>query len=330
MNSLNQAWLCTCFSLAMCAPVSGENTRDFRLNYDVAISGVDPESTVRIWVPVPRSNEHQTVELLSDRKTYNCELTTEKKYGNRMFYVVQKSVRNVDLNFSYNIKRKEVLADDTSRNKSVLSAEERRTFLSANEKVPIVGRQLDLLKGLTFPEDAVGTARVLYNRVDEHVRYDKSSPGYGNGDVAWVCDSRFGNCTDFHSLFISWARSKNLPARFEIGFPLPAERGGGIISGYHCWATFFVAGKGWFPVDISEADKHPELKDYYFGNITENRVSFTTGRNIELVPQQAGPPLNYFVYPHVEVDGKLWPRERITLSVSYKDNVLDLQDNDAP
>ena len=36
------------------------------------------------------------------------------------------------------------------------------------------------------------------------------------GDVLWVCDSRFGNCTDFHSLFISWARAKGLPQRAVI------------------------------------------------------------------------------------------------------------------
>jgi hypothetical protein len=38
--------------------------------------------------------------------------------------------------------------------------------------------------------------------------------------------------------------------------------------------------KGWVPVDISEANRNPELKEYYFGNLTEDRVRFTTGRDI--------------------------------------------------
>jgi len=61
------------------------------------------------------------------------------------------------------------------------------------------------------------------------------------------------------------------------------------------------------------------MKDYYFGNLTENRVAFSVGRDIELVPRQNGKPLNYFVYPYVEVDGRVWPRDRIKLSLSYSD-----------
>ena len=104
--------------------------------------------------------------------------------------------------------------------------------------VPLVGKQLTLLDELPQVSEPLSVARALYDLVDDHVRYDKSKPGYGNGDVLWVCDSRFGNCTDFHSLFISLARARGLPARFEIGFPLPPARGQGPIGGYHCWAFF--------------------------------------------------------------------------------------------
>ena len=151
------------------------------------------------------------------------------------------------------------------------------------------------------------------------MKYDKSQPGYGNGDAVWACDSKTGNCTDFHSLFISLARSSSIPARFEIGFPLPNDKTAGTIGGYHCWAWFHADGKGWTPVDISEADKHPELKDYYFGKLSADRVSFSIGRDIVLVPKSDAKPLNYFVYPHVEVDGKPWPKEKIKMSFSFKD-----------
>jgi hypothetical protein len=33
-------------------------------------------------------------------------------------------------------------------------------------------------------------------------------------------------------------------------------------------------------------------------------VQFTMGRDITLSPPQQGQPLNYFVFPYVEVDGK--------------------------
>jgi hypothetical protein len=59
-------------------------------------------------------------------------------------------------------------------------------------------------------------------------------------------------------------------------------------------------------VDISEAWKAKEKADYFFGSVDANRVQFSTGRDITLSPKQDGAPLNYFVYPYVEVDGKVY------------------------
>jgi hypothetical protein len=79
-----------------------------------------------------------------------------------------------------------------------------------------------------------------------------------------------------------------------------------------------VDGKGWVPVDISEADKRPEMSDYYFGNLTAHRVTFTVGRDLTLVPKQAGPALNFFVYPHVEVDDEVWPKTKMDKRFTFE------------
>ena len=69
------------------------------------------------------------------------------------------------------------------------------------------------------------------------------------------------------------ARSQGIPARFEIGFPLPpADKHASEIAGYHCWAEFFARNTGWVPVDISEAWKAKEKSSYFFGSIDANRV----------------------------------------------------------
>ena len=112
-----------------------------------------------------------------------------------------------------------------------------------------------------------------------------------------------------------------IPAKFEIGFPLPDKRGAGDVAGYHCWAKFRPEGKGWIPVDISEANKHPEMRDYYFGNLTEDRVAFSTGRDLTLVPKQDGGPVNFLIYPYVEVDGKVWPQDRIEKQFSFQGRI---------
>ena len=81
--------------------------------------------------------------------------------------------------------------------------------------------------------------------------------GWGQGDIEWACDKRYGNCTDFHALFIGLLRASGIPARFSIGYAIPTGAGGDI-PGYHCWADFYVDGVGWFPVDASEAWKHKD------------------------------------------------------------------------
>jgi transglutaminase-like putative cysteine protease len=160
-------------------------------------------------------------------------------------------------------------------------------------------------------------ARALYDYTFTTMRYDKSGTGWGRGDAEWACDAKRGNCTDFHSLFASMARSQKIPTRFEIGFPLPQGKNSSEIPGYHCWAEFYDPQNGWVPIDISEAWKHPEKKDYFFGAHDVNRVQFSVGRDLLLSPQQKGEPLNYFVYPYVEIAGKKW--ENVANAFSFSD-----------
>ncbi|MGI4871325.1 MAG: transglutaminase-like domain-containing protein [Janthinobacterium lividum] len=148
-------------------------------------------------------------------------------------------------------------------------------------------------------------ARAIYEHVVGTMKYDKTGEGWGRGDIYYACDARRGNCTDFHAVFIGYCRAQGIPARFSIGLPLPAQRGKAEVKGYHCWAEFFTPATGWVPVDASEAAKDPTRRGYFFGAHDENRVEFTRGRDLVLTPKQAGEPLNYFVYPYAEADGKV-------------------------
>ena len=160
-------------------------------------------------------------------------------------------------------------------------------------------------------------ARAIYEKVVGMMRYDKAGTGWGRGDALFACDAKRGNCTDFHALVIGMARSVGIPARFAIGLPLPEGRGSGEIPGYHCWAELYVEGRGWVPVDASEASRHPSKRDYFFGHHDENRLEFSRGRDLQLVPPQQGPPLNFFVYPYAEVDGR--PHEDIDRQLQFRD-----------
>ncbi len=303
-------------------PATELTRRTIRFDYGATLVGLPPGKQVRVWLPVPKDSDHQQVEVIATHTPTVATINSESIYDNKILYFESSgpTTGTLAFNTSYRITRSEIRNSVNNRNVSPgITEAQLERFLAPSSKIPLDGKPLKLLEGIDLPTDTTALGRALYERVDDHVKYDKSKPGYGNGDVNWVCDSRFGNCTDFHSLFISLSRSRGVPARFEIGFPLPPERGAGSIGGYHCWAYFHTNERGWLPVDISEADKHPELKDYYFGNLTENRVTFSIGRDIDLVPKQDGEPLNYFVYPYVEVAGERLAKEQIKLSFSYED-----------
>ena len=322
--------ICIALSVGFVATLSADEqkskSRSFDFHYGATVTGLEPGKTVRVWVPLPSDSENQSAEIQSMATPGRAKIARDKKYQNRILYFEAQADEKGEIQFEnvYRIRRHEIRKRKTTNAKDENRLEEKlkQQFLRPNAKVPVDGRPLRLLEGLKFQteEDASErNVRLLYDRVLEHMNYDKSQPGYGNGDVIWACDSRTGNCTDFHSLFISLARSKQVPAKFEIGFPIPANQREGKIGGYHCWAHFHVDGSGWIPVDISEADKHPELEEYYFGNLTENRVGFSQGRDIELVPPQSGAPLNYFIYPYVEVDGNVWPKKTIETRFRFRD-----------
>ena len=100
--------------------------------------------------------------------------------------------------------------------------------------------------------------------------------------------------------------------------PAPAEMKNGSTTGYHCWSQFYLPAAGWVPIDASEAYKHPERREHFFGSQGADRIRFTTGRDLQLGPAQHSGPLNYFVYPHVEQGDAAW-KGPIAKTFSYRD-----------
>ena len=287
--------------------------RTFDFTYAATITGLRPSQRAQIWLPVPASDREQDGKLVTQELPGSHRFTQEARFGNHLAYIEASADRDgrIPLRLVYKVTRRETGEQADGQDASA--------WLTADTLVPVGGKAVELLRGKELPRDSMQLARLLYNIVDDHLQYRKDKPGWGRGDSEWACQSGFGNCTDFHSLFIALARSQKVPARFEIGFAIPAEHGSGKVAGYHCWARCKPAGHGWVPVDISEANVEPARRDYLFGHLDENRVMFSIGRDLILEPKQSGPPVNFLVYPYVEIDGQPWPADRIERAFSWVD-----------
>jgi transglutaminase-like putative cysteine protease len=296
-----------------------QESRHLAFHYAFTIKHLPEGKALRVWIPAAQSDVFQEVKLISAKGDLPLKRTRESKYGNEIWFAETTKITHPELHFDieYDVVRHErvALRPGAKVAPATLDETERKEDLAPDTLVPVSGLPADLAakvsQGKTDPLDK---ARAIYDYVFTTMRYDKSGSGWGRGDVLYACDAKKGNCTDFHSLFISMARSQGIPARFEIGFPLLSNQHSGEISGYHCWSDFYIDGQGWIPVDISEAWKHPEKRDYFFGSHDVNRVQFSMGRDLRLNPPQHGAPLNYFVYPYVEVDGQEYPNVSIAFS----------------
>ena len=315
---------------AVAIPAQAESPRTIGFSYAVEIGPfTGGEQPAQIFLPLAQTDEHQRVISREITASIPGVVQREERHGNSFWYaeLSEPDGKSVSVRVDYVIERRPWRREDLDRipDDATLSPTELRQlqqYLDSDRLVPVnhpvLAPALEEIRRTAPIDDKAKTARAIYDWLVDNLEYKKVGTGWGNGDTFWACSERYGNCTDFHSLFNALARSSNIPARFEIGFPIPADRGEGTISGYHCWAQFYLPGVGWIPIDASEAFKHPERRDDFYGGQGADRIRFTTGRDLDLGPAQTGEPLNYFVYPHVEIAGKVWkgPMEK---TFSYQD-----------
>ena len=273
---------------------------------------------VEVWIPLPSDGPYQHVSDVKVEAPAPYTIETDSA-GNRVAHFVLEGPgelgRDFEVKARYHVVRTEAVSGAL---KDRMPPSDPATYLVPNRLVPNSRRVKELSDRLAAGKtDATEKARAIYEYLVDNGTYDKTAPGWGKGDSERFCDVKKGNCTDFHSAFMALARAQGIPVRFFIGFPLKADKEG-TIPGYHCWAEYWT-GSVWAPVDASDAAKlrDPAKKAYLFGNLDADRFEITTGRDLTLSPPQKDGPLNFFIYPYVEVDGKTFAETKIRLE--YRD-----------
>ncbi len=310
-----------------CADARTPRERSFSFEYVAAVKNIPAGAKVlELWLPIPHNDPYQAIADLRIESSQPYRMHSAQ-YGNKMLNIEVKDPQpaGFTVTLSFKATRREHINPLVGQSHPTASPNEETDrdmarWLQPDRLVPLDDKiknwAVEVVEAAQAKTDLEKT-RAIYQHIVATVKYDKSGQGWGRGDIYYACDARRGNCTDFHAIFIGYCRALGIPARFAIGFPLPSERGAGEISGYHCWAEYYVKGLGWVPVDASEAAKDPQRRDYFFGAHDENRIEFTRGRDLTLTPKQKGDALNYFIYPYAEVDGK--PFSGVDRIFKYRD-----------
>lgn len=292
--------------------------------YTATLPGV--RGDLHLWIPIPSNSPYQTVsDIIVDatvggqRQPFSTN--TELDYGNRMVHVRALAANGeAKVTVRFTVRRVEARVLGGEAVPRGWPPPSLAKCLAGDSLVPVGERYAELARevagGLLSVQERM---RKIFQHVvrDFSYDYEKSSPKLGEGDVAFVCDIKTGNCSDIHSYIISLARSSGIPAYIEYGFPvtgIPVSEPlvtNGSIGGYHCWMWFWDDAVGWVPIDASDAirwkdSKRPAESERLFGNLIleRNAVALSKGRDINLVPPAKQGPRNYFIYPYAEVNGQ--------------------------
>ncbi len=268
----------------------------FEFRYQATLPRIS--GSARCWLPLADSDPFQAVTVKSISAPVKHQILTDSAHGNRVLFLElgpEDSGQAIEVVYDVVRQEKSAYVGDPKEAKRYLQPERMvpsDATITAHAERAVAGQQGELMK-----------ARALYDHVMDQMQYKKFGEGWGQGNAVFACNSLYGNCTDYHALFIGMARSVGIPARFAIGASIPSERNEGGTDGYHCWAEFYADGK-WWPVDISEADKFSALSMYFFGHHPANRFEFTRGRDLVLEPGPSSGPINFLAYPLLEVNGQ--------------------------
>jgi len=269
---------------------------EFEFIYRAMLPEISGEA--HLWLPLATSDTFQRVEIKEVKTPEPWRELEDHQHGDKILFLkAGPADSGKSIEIRYRVKRFE---------KSEYAVREPmpQKYLHPEKLVPTNETFRAIAEEATRGKKTeMARARALYDHVIEKLRYARYGSGWGVGDAVHACDTRSGNCSDFHAYFIALARAIGIPARFAVGAAIPSERNDGGIDGYHCWAEFFADGK-WIPVDVSEADKNSRLANYYFGHHPANRFEFSKGRDLVVDPEPASGPINFLAYPLMEVEGK--------------------------
>ncbi|MCR4298486.1 MAG: transglutaminase-like domain-containing protein [Gallionella sp.] len=294
--------------------------RSGEIELAVTISAPGDSKDVRVWVPYPVSDSVQDISNVRVNGNFSqSAIYREKETGNLALYAEWTApIQNRAITLTFDATGRELIRREFPAVEPAIPVEIEE-YLRSTRFIPTDGKVREIALSITNDRQKISEkARAVYRWVVENTARDPDVKGCGTGEVEKVLTKRGGKCADISSVFVSVARAAGVPAREVFGLRLGkkdvAEED--MTNGHHCWSEFYVPGYGWVPADSADVRKimlanKLDLKGakdavgYYFGGVDQYRIALARGgRGYYLNPRQNDGPLNYFMYPYAEVNGK--------------------------
>jgi transglutaminase-like putative cysteine protease len=310
------------------------------ITYDINLNIEEGAKTARLWVPYPLSDEYQKISDVKIEGNYNTSGIYRDPGSEAIFFYAgwdPISARpTVKMRFQVGLKDRKISEITGSEDPIPVSVAK---YLEASEWVPADDPEMKAIaeKATAGKQGILEKAQGVYDWVVENTFRDPAVKGCGFGIPGMTlrqCKGG-GKCADISAVFVTVARAAGIPAKDVYGLRLAAPKDGEITGDFHCWAEFYLPGTGWVPVDPADVRKMMLVHNLALEDAADWRKFFWGGddlfrlvlaknsRGVVFEPAQKGKPLNYFMYPFAQVDGKtldFFDPKSFDYSVSYKSN----------
>ncbi|MCR4298968.1 MAG: transglutaminase-like domain-containing protein [Gallionella sp.] len=306
------------FALFVVPGSSMAKDRSGEVELAVTIAAPDDSKDVRVWIPYPVSNSTQDISNVRINGNFTQSgVYGEKETGNLALYAEWATpTKDRAITLTFDATAMELTKKDFPAVEPAIPVEIQE-YLKSSKFIPTDGKVKEIALSVTNSKQKISEkARAVYQWVVENTVRNPDTKGCGTGEVDIQITKRSGKCADISSVFVSVARAAGVPAREVFGLRLGKKDDEDMTGGHHCWAEFYVPGYGWVPADPADVRKimlvdKLDIKgaqdkiDYYFGGVDQYRIALARGgRGYYLNPRQNDGPLNYFMYPYAEINGK--------------------------
>ncbi len=278
--------------------------------------------TVDLWIPYPLSNKAQKISDVSVTGNFaNNAVYRDDNSGAVFLHATWADLsEKPEMKLSFHVEMSSRKVPQIKESTMPIPAPISAKYLQSTPEVPADAfkkQAEEIVKGKTT---ILEKARAIYDwTVDNTVR-DPKVKGCGlakPGRTLTECNGG-GKCADISAVFVTFARAAGIPARDVYGLRLGTPKNGDITSGFHCWAEFYLPGTGWVPVDPADVRKMmlvhdlklgekaaEDWREFFWGGDDLFRITLNKdSRGVNLTPAQKGGPINYFMYPFAQVDGR--------------------------
>ncbi|MDR1058421.1 MAG: IPT/TIG domain-containing protein [Treponema sp.] len=265
--------------------------RNYAISYsvDIQVEEAERPNSLYLWFPRPvNSSSQRNVQVLSR----SMDPFIENYRGTTLFQINDlQSDANTAITLSYLVEVYAVETDIRANSVSIVPAESspvRAAYTAANPRLPsddprIKERTASLVGREQNPY--IRARRIYEYLLDQGgIQWWFAEGAPPPGSLPEALEEKKADPYTAALLFCTMARSAGIPAIPVSGVLLDRNR----MFSRHYWAEFWIDGFGWIPVDIalgagavpSSVILRADRANYYFGNLDNQRITFSRGFTI--------------------------------------------------